>query len=150
MARIQDGRAIVSGVVKASEQRAEIARGTRQESGNVPLTPSQARKMTEDRWPTEEDLPPGYSHHRVVVRSDREIAAQRRAEAVGGSSESQPAKKQPASSTDQAGKVIQDVRAHAAKVAAEYASAKGTPREAAALAAVKETTALVERAAEKI
>lgn len=60
------------------------------------------------------------------------------------------AKLETAPDRSETGKVIQSVRQHAKKVAADYLAAKGTPREADALAAVKETTALVESAASKI
>jgi hypothetical protein len=156
--RVQDGRALVSGVVKAEDQRADIAGpsgGLR--PGATKPTPAQARARAEDRYVGEE-LPPGYERGTAVVSPELTGAPRPHRD------ESQPdaawsrldaAKEQDTAPTSSpgksaAGKVIGEVRAHAAKVAADYAAAKGTPHEAAALAAVKETTVLMEHAASKI
>lgn len=135
MAPVQDGRALVSGVVKAEDQRAEIGEGTRRESGSVPLTPAQARAMhAENRWPDDPEPPPGYTHHKVEVRTDRELAEQARREsdapapernaAVGSARSAQAAV---------AVSVIRDFRAHVDKVRARAEAARGgTPEERAA------------------
>lgn len=64
-APVQDGRPLVSGVVKAEDQQADIA-GERVLDGKVPLTPAQQRALDEDRYPGDE-APPGYEAGKVVV-----------------------------------------------------------------------------------
>lgn len=66
VSRVQDGRALVSGTIKAEDQQAEIA-GERPLSGKVPLTPAQQRAIAEDRWPDDAEPPPGYEAGTAVV-----------------------------------------------------------------------------------
>lgn len=74
VSRVQDGRALVSGTIKAEDQQAEIA-GERPLSGKVPLTPAQQRAIAEDRWPDDAEPPPGYEAGIVVVSDDPRRAA---------------------------------------------------------------------------
>jgi hypothetical protein len=64
-ARIQDGKPLYEGVIRAEDQQADIA-GERALDGKVPLTPAQQRALAEDKYPGDE-APPGYEAGRVVV-----------------------------------------------------------------------------------
>lgn len=74
---VQDGRPLATGTITAEDVQAELH--GRPQSGSVPLTPAQQRAiLAEDRWPDDAEPPPGYEHHTVTVRSDRELAERNR------------------------------------------------------------------------
>src|SRR4051812_41947457 len=64
--KVQDGQPLVSGVIRAEDQAADI-KGERTLDGTVPLTPVQQRRLAEDKWPDDAEAPPGYEAGTVVV-----------------------------------------------------------------------------------
>jgi len=135
-------------VIPAEDQRAEIAEAVRPESGRVPLTPAQARRAAQNEW-TGEDAPPGYTHHKVEVRSDRELAERARRESDTAPA---PIEAKPERGTGQraqaaaAVSVIRDFRAHLDRVKANAEAARGggAEREDRAVDEIRKTRALGE------
>lgn|GEM_PF-6721951 len=75
-AKVQDGRPLATGTITGEQVHAELH--GRPESGSVPLTPAQQMARSRDEWSDDAEAPPGYEHHTVTIRDDREIAARNR------------------------------------------------------------------------
>lgn len=157
--KVQDGRPLREGVIKAADQAADI-KGERLMDGTVPLTPAQQRALAEDKWPDDAEAPPGYEAGQVVV-TDPNRPARPRDEAqpldawsrIDGEGEDR--KETPAAESEsdadaqrvqqQAQKLREDFKAHLPKVRqnAEQAIRSGRPD-----AAINEVTKTVALAAE--
>lgn len=175
--RPKEGRILTSGVVKAAEIASGLGLGG-PEPKPAPrkLTPAEARAAESGQTPPKTAAD---DFETTVIEGGRdawEYLGKPALEAPAGSPDGTPVpvepqpKSQPqrtdwskldaatakldaappAPSKSATGSIIKSVRNHAKKVAADYLAAKGTPREAAALASLKETTKLVEKTAEKL
>lgn len=158
--RVQDGRPLVTGTIKAEDAAAEIA-GERVLTDRAPLTPAQQRAKAEDKY-VGEDVPPGYESGVAIVSDNphrpagsrtpppsdgaEPLSAWDRLDAAADKLDSTDA----AAVSEAAAALRRDVGAHARKVAARAAAAKGTPHEAAAIKDVEGATELVKAAQAKI
>jgi hypothetical protein len=106
--KVQDGRPLHSGVVKAADQEREVHRGL-DRPGETLLTPAQKTEALErGEWPADPEPAPGYESHTITVKSDQELAEEKRRRATD-------ARSAPAAKTDVAGAI----RAEAAAVSRE-------------------------------
>ncbi len=128
--------------------------------GATALTPAQARRQAEDRWAGEE-LPPGYERGTAVVTDGRPVTHRDESQPLdvwdrldGTKQDSEPPSRQatPAPSEAAARALIQDWKAHAAKVAADAEAARGTGRERenAAAEQVRKTREVGQRIIKKL
>jgi hypothetical protein len=146
--RVQDGRPLVSGVVKAADQEQEI-HGNTERPGQALLTPSQKLAIDRDEWPETEGAP-GYEALTVTVRSDQQLAEEKRRHAVREASA--PATAKPTVSDvirSEAADISREVIAHGRQRVAENVRImeSGTPAEKRRVADdVSKTVAFVNQA----